>query len=114
MTKTKKPCEQVYPWLRANFGPNCLAPLTSTDSRALDAAVQIIELWAFDSEGDETLRAFEIVVLRMQPHTRQLAYHAIAHVVNWEDRERVWKACSLPPVANPWRAKFEPAQREVA
>lgn len=90
-------CQTLLPWLRANLGKRCLAALTSTDARALAAAVQIIELYAFD--GSPTLLvAFRSVVERMQPHCQQFAYHAIAHVLDWHDRSRLWIAAGLPVI----------------
>lgn len=95
------------PWLKANLGPRCLAPLCGTDSRALQAAVQIIELYSYHGDP-EVLKAFECVVRSsMQPHTMELAYHCIAHVMNWEDRSRLWHKVGLPPF-NPQICAFEP------
>lgn len=69
MSKPDKPCKTIAKWLKANLGPRCLAPMTGTDSRALDAAVQIVELWAYDRSRDLEL-AFGLVVQRMQPKCR--------------------------------------------
>ena len=97
MKKQKQPCETLPKWLKDNLGPCCLAPLTGTDSRALAAAVQIIDLYSVDA--DCTLpAAFGIVVARMQRSCWPLAYHAIAHVMDWSDRERVWKLAGLPKI----------------
>jgi hypothetical protein len=108
MNKAKPPSVTVQAWLRANLGPRCLAPLTSVDARALAAAVQIVELYAYD-RAPEVLEAFGQVVARMQPHTQQLAYHAIAHVMDWNDRRTIWDLAGLPlphlPLA---RCAFEP------
>lgn len=103
--KPKPPCETVYPWLRANLGKNCLAPLTSTDARALSAAVQIVELYAY-CHSPEVARAFGDVVRCMQSSTREFAYHAIAHVMDWSDRSKIWSKAGLPAFT-PRRCAFE-------
>jgi hypothetical protein len=92
--KSKPPCETVLPWLKANLGPHCLAPLTGTDAKALAAAVQIIHLWNHCGEHC-LIVAFEQVVICMQPKTRELAYHAIAHVADWHTRAEVWRQTAL-------------------
>lgn len=89
MKKPEPPSKTVFPWLRANLGKNCLAPLTGTDARALRAAVEIIDLYSVDRDLD-VIKAFGIIVLRMQPHCRQFAFHAIAHVLDWGDRRSIW------------------------
>lgn len=88
--KEKPKSVTVGPWLKANLGKTCLAPLTGTDYRALQAAVQIIELYAYDPDSS-LLVAFAQVVGRMQEKTRSLAFHAIAHVMDWSDRWRLWR-----------------------
>lgn len=97
MKAQRQPCETLPKWLKDNLGPCCLAPLTGTDAKALAAAVQIIALYA--TEADRTLAAaFGIVVARMQRSCWPLAYHSIAHVMDWDDRERVWKLAGLPKI----------------
>lgn len=98
MTRAPAPlCHALRRWLRLNLGPRCLAPLTGTDSRALDAAAHIIAQYA--NSGDRrAVLAFGHVVMCMQPSTRYLAYHAIAHVMDWPDRARVWALAGLPPL----------------
>jgi len=108
--KPKPKCETVLPWLKANLGERCLAPLTGTDARALQAAVQIIELYSYDSDLS-VLAAFALVVQRMQPSTQELAYHATAHVMDWSDRARVWVRAGLADCANfrpPRKCAYEP------
>lgn len=106
--------KELQKWLRANLGPRCLTPLTSTDCRALNAAAAIVELYAYDIYNDEgALLAFRTVVLRMQPSTRSFAYHAIAKVMDWDDRARVWHLAKLPAVSAV-RCKHEPASRTFA
>lgn len=101
--KTKP--QSVYPWLRENLGKGCLGALTSTDARALEASVMIMELYA-TGRKPMVLDAFRAVVLQMQPHTLELAFHAIAHVLDWSDRQAVWLECNLPPVKTR-RCKYE-------
>jgi hypothetical protein len=103
--KNTPACETVFPWLRANLGKHCLAPLTGTDRKALEAAVQIISLYAY-AEAPSVIEAFGIVVRRMQPSTQELAYHAIAHVTDWSYRSRIWVAAGLPEFA-PARCVYE-------
>lgn len=81
-------------WLKENLGKECMAPLTSTDGLALDAAVAMLELFAYD-RNELVLQAFGAVVLRMQKSTRRLAYHAIAMVMDWEDRPKLWQRAGL-------------------
>lgn len=90
----KPPTVTLFPWLRSNLGKHCLAPLTGTDARALLAAVQVIDLYSVHREKD-VLGAFGILVLCMQPSTRELAFHAIAHVVEWSDRAPIWRDAGL-------------------
>jgi len=93
--KTKPKCETLLPWLRANLGKSCLGPLTGTDAKALAAAVQTVELYAYDP-SPAVISAFGQIVSRMQPSCQELAYHAIAHVMDWSDRSRIWIAAGLP------------------
>lgn len=90
-------CQTVLPWLRSNLGRQCLAPLTSTDAAALSAAVQIVLLYAHTG-GPQVLNAFGTVVQTMQRSTWELAYHAIAHILDWDDRGRVWNLAGLPTI----------------
>src|SRR5690606_12047226 len=97
-------------WLHANLGPRCMAPLTSTDSKALSAAVAIVELYAYDRDAS-LLDAFGAVVRRMQQSTWHLAFHAIASVLEWEDRDRIWTAAYLPGGVF-GRCEHEPRMRD--
>lgn len=97
MASPKPVCAALLTWLRLNLGRGALAPLTGTDAKALAAAAHIVVLYAYDRD-DATLAAFRAVVLRMQPSTRELAYHAIAHVMDWDDRARVWARAGLGPI----------------
>lgn len=83
-------------WLQANLGKRCLAPLTGTDCDALCAATQIVASFRYEIyESPRALQAFATMVERMQPSTRAFAFHAIAMVMDWPDRERLWAAAEL-------------------
>lgn len=82
-------------WLKANLGPKSLAPLTGTDVDALNAAVAVSVLYRRVGNVGSMLTAYRECVIQMQPETRQVAYHAIAMVLDWEDRYRIWTRCGL-------------------
>ena len=109
----KPPCQTLLPWLRNNLGKKCLAPLTGTDARALAAAVQIIELYSYDRDS-HVLEAFRLVVERMQPKCREFAYHAIAHIMDWSDRGRIWKLAGCPEMTSYHPCEAEPPRFPVA
>ena len=104
--KTKPPCLTIRPWLQANLGKSCLAGLTGTDAKALSAAVQLIELYSYD-QHPQLLHAFAVIVRRMQPSMRPLAFHAIAHVMDWSDRVPLWEDAGLGDIVAPLCA-YEP------
>jgi len=107
----KKPVSQtLFPWLKANLGKNCLAPLTGTDYSALAAAVHTIDLYA-ETRDPSVLEAFAIIVLCMQSSTQELAYHAIAHVMDWSDRSQIWTTAGLSTPIHLRQCLFEPAAR---
>lgn len=106
MSKPNPPCKTIGPWLTSNLGPRSLAPLTGTDAKALKAAVHIIELYSYHGTP-EVLEAFGIIVRCMQTSTQELAYHSIAHVMDWSDRRQCWLAAGLPDFA-PRKCEFEP------
>ena len=105
------PACTVLDWLRANMGGRALAPLTGSDTRALRAAVQLIEQYSYDRHPS-ILDAFALCVMRMQPKTRELAYHAIAHPMDWSDRARLWLAAGFDtrPVL---KCSFEPGGSQI-
>jgi hypothetical protein len=86
-------CKGLLKWLKLNG--LSLGALTGTDSRALGAAVHILELHNYGGNGEE-LEAFRIVVEHMQPSTREFAYHAVAYVGEWDYRAKVWALAGLP------------------
>ncbi len=91
--RPKPPAVTIYPWLRANLGARCLGPLTGTDARALKAAVQIVEHYSYDPHLNVALA---------------LAYHAIAHVMDWHNRPELWERARLEPLTNIPRCEYEP------
>lgn len=110
------PAATVLEWLRSNLGSRGLAPLTGTDTKALRAAVQIIEAWGYDRSPD-LLMAFGYTVRRMQPKCQWLAYHAIAHPLDWSDRERIWTALVnariVGPIGPMQKCSFEPGGSHI-
>lgn len=109
MKATPPLCKSVLPWLTANLGKGCLGCLTGQSGRALAAATQIIGLYSYcDQEAEaHVLSAFRSVVMCMPPDQRELAYHAIAHVLNWSDRERIWMLAQIPPLESVRRCAYE-------
>jgi hypothetical protein len=105
-------CEGILDWLASNLGPECLGGLTGTDTRALFAAVQIIELFAYD-RYPSNLAAFGSVVRLMQTKNLYLAYHAIAKVMDWSDRQKIWASTSLDRNSHWPVCSFEPGGRHV-
>lgn len=115
MAPREKPvCQALSAWLNANFGKGWSAALTGTDARALPAAVHIVELMSIAGTSASLAKAFGFVVETMQPSTRYLAYHAIAHVLDWSDRDRIWDAADLAPVSDTARAFTGRREYEVA
>lgn len=107
MSRLKPKCQTLLPWLQNQLGKRCLAPLTHTDARALAAAVMTLEAYTFD-RNTRLLVAFSVLVCQMQPSTQHLAYHAIAHCMEWSDRAVVWNKCDLPLPKNLTVCNHEP------
>lgn len=103
-TRPDPTCKGLMKWLRLNLGRSALAALTGTDSKALCAAVHILELYNYGGD-DSTLEAFRLVVLKMV-HP-ELAYHAIAYLMDWHNRGEVWAAAGLPPLERVSRCEGE-------
>lgn len=97
MPREKLACERLPSWLTANLGRGHLGALTGTDTRALYAAVQIVELFSYD-RSPRVAQAFGLTVSRMQEKTRYLAFHAIAMVMEWDTRFELWTLANLPPL----------------
>ena len=107
---TYKPAAQtIVRWLRDNGMP--LGGLTGNDARALRAAVQLVELIGYAGPSAELLQAFASCVGEMQESQRFLAFHSVAHVLNWEDRARYWHAAGLPDLGPIPVCKFSPEAR---
>lgn len=104
--KTQK---QILSWLRANFGKRCCAALTSSDTHALIASVNLSNLISYSSAPKELFHAYGSIVRAMQPHTRWLAYHAIACELDWGHRVMIWSNAMLSFSDVPMiLASFEP------
>lgn len=97
----KPACTTIRNWLKANLGKRCLAPITGTDDKALNAAVQVAVLWTYCDDRAAVAKAFGVCVNAMQPSTRYLAYHAIAHVSDWSFRAELWNAAELGDIHAP-------------
>lgn len=110
MKATDLPAHRVMSWLKANLGKSCLAPLTGTDTKALRAAVQIIELYGYIAQRDEdaTLAAFAAIVRQMQRSTQELAYHSIAMLMEWHSRDEIWARAGLEPLERVRVCAYEP------
>lgn len=111
MSTQKTPAQTIGPWLRAN-GQN-LGALTGQDWAALRAAAECMGLYArCDSHAEaNALVAFKSCVLSMQPSTRYLAFHAIAHLLDWGDRAVIWSRCGLAPLERVPACKYGPQPR---
>jgi hypothetical protein len=105
----------VFPWLRDNLGRSAMAALTSTDQRALEAAIQIVALWQFADEGParDLPNAFGACVRCMQRSTQEFAFHAIAHVAEWNTRQQLWNLAGLPSIQIRMKCAFEPGGSRV-
>jgi len=111
-TEHQPPAATVLDWLHSNLGGRALAPLTGSDVRALRAAVQIIEQFGYDRHPT-VLDAFAHVVRRMQSSTRELAYHAIAHPLDWSDRGPIWNVAGLGYFEPKMKCSFEPGGSHI-
>jgi hypothetical protein len=85
---------KVIPWLRCNLPRPAIAALTGTDCDALQAAAGILVLYQ-RTESRAVLDAFHACVTQMQRKTRELAYHAIAQVAEWDTRAKWWGRAGL-------------------
>ena len=88
-TAPKPVAATILKWLRDNG--LSLGVLTGTDARALRAAVQIVDLYSATGSL-AVVQAFGSCVKEMQPSARHLAFHAVAHVLDWDDRAKLWAA----------------------
>lgn len=72
-----------------------LAPLTGTDSKALQAIAACWTLYAYTHSSD-VLYAVRLLLREMQPKTRPLARELIAWAMDWNDRDRLWPLVAEP------------------
>lgn len=107
MSANKSKADTLFAWLKANLGPKCLAPLTGQDAAALKAAVMVVELSCYSDDEQSCYTAFALLVLQMQPHCRELAFHAIAHSREWQTRGVFWMRAGLAELENVRRCAFE-------
>jgi len=102
--KTQK---EILRWLRDN-GQNCGA-MTSSDAVALVCSVNLSNLISYPAAPPDLFTAYKTIVLSMQPHTRSLAFHAIAAELDWGHRDMIWSQCGLPDCDRPKiKCAFEP------
>lgn len=103
-------CRTVYTWLRHKptgenerrvGGREALAALTGQDAAALAVFVHAVKLYAYsDSSGNRhALAAMWHAAQAMQETTRPLAQEAIAHVLDWSDREWLWEKMAAAAAA---------------
>lgn len=90
--KTQK---EILKWLQANLGKRCVAGLTSGDTYALVASVNLSNLISYSSAPMELFQAYGAIVRQMQAHTNHLAFHAIACELDWSHREMIWHLAGL-------------------
>lgn len=106
--RTKPVAATILKWLRDNG--HSLGILTSQDSRGLLASVQIVPLWGpYEANSKDIAAAWGACVREMQPGAQQLAFHAVAHVANWDTRFQLWRAAGFHGLPQPCcRCKYEP------
>lgn len=75
----------------------CLAPLTGTDYRALDAFVACLKLYSYTGER-RVLAAASVVLVEMQDSARWIARELIPFVMDWDDREKLWPLLAPVPL----------------
>jgi hypothetical protein len=102
-----KSTNEILKWLRANLGKHCTAPLTSTDCYALVTSVNLCNLISYSSAPPELFAAYSAIVRQMQPHTRGLAYHAVACELDWSHRDMIWMQSGLEEERPKNKCKFE-------
>jgi hypothetical protein len=62
---------------------------------ALVTSVNLCNLIGYASAPPELFIAYGAIVRQMQPHTRGLAYHAIACELDWPHRDMIWDLARL-------------------
>ena len=86
---------EILKWLKANLEKGCTGALTSSDVYALVASVNLSNLIAYEMAPRELFDAYHSIIMAMQPHTRRLAYHAIACELDWSHRAMIWTQAGL-------------------
>lgn len=107
---------EIFKWLRSNLGKRCLGVLTSTDTAALVASVNLSNLIGYSSAPPELFQAYAAIVKAMQPESRYLAYHAIACELDWGHRRMIWQHALPEHLALGWPnclCAFEPGGSRV-
>ena len=103
----------LVPWLKDNLGKGCFAGICSGELDALRAAVHIVALMGYDYPRKPSLTlAFADCVRELQEKHFPLAYHTIAHVLDWADRARLWRRAGLP-VIEAGQCKHEPPEARL-
>ncbi len=76
----------------SNLTKGSLGALTGQDTRAMEAFVACLELYALsDDDGQRAaLVAARQLLGAMQPKVWWIAQELIPFVLNWDDRERLW------------------------
>ena len=83
--KTKN---EILKWLRGNKIP--LGGLTSHDVEALVTSVNLSNLISYETAPEALFDAYRAIIWEMQPHTRGIAFHAIACELDWSHRYMIW------------------------
>lgn len=104
------PAVTIGPWLDDNLGKLWRAPLTGQDWSALKASVEILGCYArCDQDAEQgLLLAFRGTVLAIQPGCRYLAFHSVAHVLDWHNRAEIFARAGLEIPQYLPRCKFGP------
>lgn len=103
--KTQK---EILKWLQANLGKRCVAGLTSTDTYALVASVNLSNLISYKSAPPELFDAYRAITGQMQDHTRHLAFHAIACELDWSHRAMIWHNAGMADQIPTTKCEGEP------
>lgn len=100
-----KSTKEILKWLKAN--EQHTGGLTSTDTYALVASVNLSNLISYPGAPKELFEAYRSIVSQMQPTTRYLAYHAIACELDWSHRTMIWVNARMVDQIPSNRCKYE-------
>lgn len=98
--------DTIAAWLKANL-PDRSRDLSGGEARALLAAHAVLELYAY-GRSPGVLVAFGRIVREVDESKWFLFYHMIAMVMDWSDREPVWRGSGLE-FYNFGRCEYEPS-----